>query len=849
MSPNQLLYEYLALKDGPESSKWLEVHAHLLKYDELETNWKGEAQQLAYKGEKDQAIRLYEAIKWVGESTDQQIIVGLAHWVRANINVITGEYGEAAKCFKRCSYIFKSKNEDLLWARMSVGYVGALVESRNFKEALEISKEAEPILKKSIDPQDYTNRFNSLLINQANLAVLRGRTQEAIELYYKTLNLWQHTPDSYEKTAQMGRTQNNIGHSKLSLNLLDEAEHHLKIAFDLLSRLGDDWLEDLIRIVCNLAVLSMKQNRSEIDVEAAMNRFKEIKTKLNDTVQSDYLYVELAHLFWRLNQPKSQVIGSIQKDLNIIQQDLVKSAVENAEAGYLRALCHYKQFDFDASIELLTKLDTETITLELWELRYQVNHLLGLCYFQLNNNKRCEIHWEKSVEIIEKFGKNLGDADLRANFLHDKRQIYDSLIQFHLQKGGNHNIFKWVEKIKNRSFVDIQEGKLNREANHQDAPSHNPIDNDLERIEHRRKKAQNPTSLEHAFTQSKITLADLSEKLSPNHLYLNFFIINEEIWVLPISSTKFFEPVQLGPQISLQDLDSGYSRIAMVSNMPEEILEKSLNQLILSAQIPLNAWYEQIFRPIEELISQFEILIISPDKNLHRLPFHALFNSKTGSYLIETHEILISAGAYALTMSKPRDDQNKTNLAVGYDGDTLSFAENEVSSIAQEKNWVCLIGNDATKVQVSSLMKRAKNIHLATHVFFRADNPSLSSIELVDGKLLALDILDLELDARLVVLSCCESGRGEFRGGENIGLVRSFLLSGAESVLATLWVVDDKATFHLFSFTDSEGMNYADSFFNNIRGILKENKNKPSKNILVHPFYWGAYFLTQKAYN
>ncbi|KAL9965044.1 hypothetical protein ACROYT_G028771, partial [Oculina patagonica] len=56
------------------------------------------------------------------------------------------------------------------------------------------------------------------------------------------------------------------------------------------------------------------------------------------------------------------------------------------------------------------------------------------------------------------------------------------------------------------------------------------------------------------------------------------------------------------------------------------------------------------------------------------------------------------------------------------------------------------------------------------------------------------DVLSVQLRARLVVLSCCHSGRGEIKAEGVVGIARAFLGAGARSVLVSLWAIDDEAT-------------------------------------------------------
>ena len=61
------------------------------------------------------------------------------------------------------------------------------------------------------------------------------------------------------------------------------------------------------------------------------------------------------------------------------------------------------------------------------------------------------------------------------------------------------------------------------------------------------------------------------------------------------------------------------------------------------------------------------------------------------------------------------------------------------------------------------------------------------------------DISEAQLRAKLVVLSCCHSGRGKIRAEGVIGIARAFLGSGARSVLVALWALDDEATEQFMS--------------------------------------------------
>ena len=167
-------------------------------------------------------------------------------------------------------------------------------------------------------------------------------------------------------------------------------------------------------------------------------------------------------------------------------------------------------------------------------------------------------------------------------------------------------------------------------------------------------------------------------------------------------------------------------------------------------------------------------------------------------------------------------------------------------------------------------------IHIATHGFFLADkkevalNPFVQGLRSVDaepnamirsglllaganrtwpgihvipniedGILTAEEISNVNLfGTKLVVLSACETGLGEIKSSEGVfGLQRAFKLAGVQSLIMSLWKVDDNATMELMNTFYSNwlgGMSKHDAFNNAVEKIRGHYKS---------PYYWAAFVM------
>ncbi|HEY9873647.1 MAG TPA: CHAT domain-containing protein, partial [Candidatus Obscuribacterales bacterium] len=134
----------------------------------------------------------------------------------------------------------------------------------------------------------------------------------------------------------------------------------------------------------------------------------------------------------------------------------------------------------------------------------------------------------------------------------------------------------------------------------------------------------------------------------------------------------------------------------------------------------------------------------------------------------------------------------------------LPGAEEEANAIAPLINTQAFTGAKATKAAVVSQMPNAKIIHLATHGLLDEYRGLGSAIALAptatdNGLLTAEDILKLKLNAELVVLSACNTGRGRITGDGVVGLSRSFISAGVPSIIVSLWAIPDSPTAFLMS--------------------------------------------------
>lgn len=235
----------------------------------------------------------------------------------------------------------------------------------------------------------------------------------------------------------------------------------------------------------------------------------------------------------------------------------------------------------------------------------------------------------------------------------------------------------------------------------------------------------------------------------------------------------------------------------------------------------LRLLYDCIVAPIVDLLQDSEIIIV-PDGPLCLMPYSAFIDDDS-RYFSEYIRIRILPSLTSLRMilDSPKDyHSEKGALLVGNPCleditkkrgrpvfQQLKHAREEVMMIGKILTVPPLTGREATKDEVLKRIASVALVHIAAHGDAKtgeialAPNPGWTTKipKKKDYMLNVADVQAVQLRAKLVVLSCCHSGRGKVTAEGVVGIARAFLGAGARSVLVSLWAIDDEATMEFMT--------------------------------------------------
>ena len=687
----------------------------------------------------------------------------------------------------------------------------------------------EKVLKIAIEIGDRSGE-GATYGNLGNAYQSLGDYRKAIEYHEKGLNIAIEIGDR----AGEGATYGNLGNAYRSLGDYRKAiEYHeklLKIAIEIGDRAGEG------ATYGNLG----NAYRSLGDYRKA-NEYHEKRLKIaieiGDRAGEGGAYGNLGNAYWSL--------GDYRKAIEYHEKDL-KIAIEigdrAGEGGAYGNLCTAYQSlgDYRKAIEYHEK--HLKIAIEIGDRAGEGGAYgnLGNAYWSLGDYRKAIEYHEKRLKIAIEIGDRAGEGTTH----HNIGIAFSSLEQM---ENAVDNFVSAVDAFNSlRSLLKSEDNwKINFREVHE--VTYTALWMSLLRIEKieeaffaaEQGRAQTLSdnlsiqyklnaSLSSATIDSKETIFRLFAKLSSPILFLEVESFTINIWFLRKGKKVEFrtgkmkgdrrekDPLCALLQSSLETIgardtkrcdDRTFDELDKECPFSIEVWGEGAGKPPLpSLDNPFKPFYDAVIDPILDMLEpQDDELVIVPDGALCFTPWAAVIESLR-------IRIVPSLTSYQLILSVPEGHHNKKGaLLVGNPclkelkkpSDDLPCAQEEVEIIASILKTRTLTGKHATKAEVMKRMSSVGLIHIAAHGNERtgeialSPNPGWSSKfpQRKDYILKMSDVQAANLRARLVVLSCCHSGRGRiFKGEGVVGIARAFLRAGARSVLMALWAIDNEAT-------------------------------------------------------
>ena len=347
------------------------------------------------------------------------------------------------------------------------------------------------------------------------------------------------------------------------------------------------------------------------------------------------------------------------------------------------------------------------------------------------------------------------------------------------------------------------------------------------------------------------TLTQMQGSLRANEVFVEYYVGNRAVVAL-VARQDTAAAMQLG--IAPDDLKSivEVHRATLMrgkDNPLDDLWKSSAYELFIGLIQPLVT---------NGLLREGDHLIIAPHGILHLLPFHSVTLTASDQdpiHLVERNVISYSPSGSLLVQGRGHTLRlPSTLLVLAASEDRLRHVREELDAIPDSMFGTVkkTVRADATADEVLRELGRHDVIHVATHAKMNPWHPLYSWISWSDRKIQLHEILRQRMNARLVVLSACETGVslggvGDIPASHDlVSFPRAFLSAGAAAVIGSLWIVEDEATALLMkplyrNLTQPIQPSIAHSLNHAQREFLAAARSSGGK---VHPFYWTAFYFT-----
>ncbi|GEQ85302.1 hypothetical protein ULMS_08100 [Patiriisocius marinistellae] len=781
--------------------------------------------------------KIIKTFQEIIEKSDDKILVQKAKRLEAgaiaNLAALYNDIGYVDRAHKMLLYSYEKKKQvydlsDPNMVSMLTKIANAAIGLGNYEEALKTLQISLKNLKKS--KTNYPTVEANIYFWLAKTYEEKMDTNSAQKFYKKSDSLYQKTNEtSYSRdyTAMLHQYTLFLANQKNK----EEAVTKAKALYHYVSKNVDDSNLIVLRELMHLSEIHFTLNEYEQSLIWAQKANNFITKKLQgttnglDSIQIEFrrpaiIYFEVASLL-KIEKNKSpeflsKQISKIEKAVASLER---RKITITTQSGVTEILELYKKLN-DLSKELHNTLYKKTKSPELLDkiLTLQESSVYQRIRTQLQTKQQVKYN-KIPAEILKKETKLINDLSLT-----DRDTAFNITTYFEAQQ-------RWT------NFLDTLKTKY---------PSYHNL----------------------KYASLEIPIDNLQTQIPENTTLVRYFFIADQLYVFIISETqKKIIPLQVDELSNrLSNLTKQWQDIANVS--------KKLEYL-----------YQDLWAPFSKEIKTQNVLII-PDGVLYNLSFETLLTAPITSFSDFTKHSLLAKHTISYNYSALLVDKNKTTTYfsdnyVGFapefttqmkDGYQLKIRD----SLQQDKAYLTLLpqpfitqvtkdfskklggksflNEKASKAVFLKNAKEHKIIHIGTHAESNNLYPELSRLIFAkntssnvafddnENSLYTFEIYDSNLSANLAILTACETGKPTHQPGEGmISLAHAFNFAGAESMLTSLWKIDEKSSAEITSY-----------FYENLKDGMKKDMALQqakltylsyAKGRTLAPQYWAGLVL------
>lgn len=372
------------------------------------------------------------------------------------------------------------------------------------------------------------------------------------------------------------------------------------------------------------------------------------------------------------------------------------------------------------------------------------------------------------------------------------------------------------------------------------------------------------------------TLTEMQANLQPGEAVLDFAVGTQRSFLAAVTADSLRLIELPGPGSDLTERVQ-LLRTVLASTDPALRAEYDADRL-REVQRGLG---RDILGGVDDVIGRATRVFVCPDGYFAAVPFGLLILPNGSDVLMKDRDVLQVPSASVLVLERTTHQADTAAshrvVAISTSARDLSGARAEVNHLARHYRDVNHLSDLNNVDEFADAAHRAGTLHIASHALLVDRSPWWSGIELRENKTAAPDtahvsrkksttvragflsdvdsltiertfpsdpyvrawqIADLDIPARLAVLSACETAGGRMTTGEGtLGLTAAFLSAGVPVVVSSLWPVDDRVTAVIMR-----------SFYSNLSAgepvatALRHAQLDASHTArYAHPFYWSGF--------